>query len=149
MDTEDLTRLLKEHKVDFVIIGATAMPVYGYARATLDIDIFIRPERVNVQRTLAALKSFGYDMSDVSVDDLLTKKLLIRQYGVETDIHPFVKGVTFEKIWNNKVEANFGKTSVYFASLDDLIEMKEAAGRPQDLQDIKYLKKLKEKGEAG
>ena len=149
MDTEDLTRLLKEHKVDFVIIGATAMPVYGYARATLDIDIFIRPERVNVQRTLTALKAFGYDMSDVSVDDLLTKKLLIRQYGVETDIHPFVKGVTFEKIWNNKVEANFGKTSVYFASLDDLIEMKEAAGRPQDLQDIKYLKKLKEKGEAG
>jgi predicted nucleotidyltransferase len=149
MDTEDLIRLLKEHKVDFVIIGATAMPVYGYARATLDIDIFIRPERVNVQRTLTALKAFGYDMSDVSVDDLLTKKLLIRQYGVETDIHPFVKGITFEKIWNNKVGANFGKTSVYFASLDDLIEMKEAAGRPQDLQDIKYLKKLKEKGEAG
>jgi len=51
MDTEDLLRLLKEHKVDFVIIGATAMPVYGYVRATLDIDIFIRPERLNAQRT--------------------------------------------------------------------------------------------------
>ena len=85
-------------------------------------------------------------MSDVAVDDLLTKKLLIRQYGVETDIHPFVKGLTFEKIWKGKVEASFGKTSVYFASLDDLIEMKEAAGRPQDLQDLKYLMKLKEKG---
>ena len=56
-----------------------------------------------------------------------------------------MKGLTFEKIWSNKVEAIFGKTPVYFASLDDLIEMKRAAGRPQDLEDLKYLKKLKEK----
>ena len=39
MDAERLLRLLKEHRVDFVIIGATAFPVYGYARATLDMDI--------------------------------------------------------------------------------------------------------------
>jgi len=147
MDTEDLLKLLKESKVDFVIIGATAMPVHGYVRASLDIDIFIRPGRQNAERTLEALKAFGYDMSDVSVDDLLHKKLLIRQYEVETDIHPFVKGTNFEKIWNNKVEANFGETLVYFASLDDLIEMKKATGRSQDLQDLKYLTKLKEKGE--
>ena len=66
--------------------------------------------------------------------------------GMDLSIHPFVKGLTFEKIWSNKVEAIFGKTPVYFASLDDLIEMKRAAGRPQDLEDLKYLKKLKEKG---
>ncbi len=147
MDTEDLLKLLKKYRVDFVIIGATAMPVHGYVRASLDIDIFIRPERQNAERTLEALKAFGYDMSDVTVNDLLHKKLLIRQYEVETDIHPFAKGTNFEKIWNNKVEANFGETPVYFASLDDLIEMKKATGRPQDLQDLKYLTKLKEKGE--
>jgi predicted nucleotidyltransferase len=149
MDTEELIKLLKEHKVDFVIIGATAMPVYGYARATLDIDIFIRPERVNAERTLQALTAFGYDMSDVSVDDLMSKKLLIRQYGVETDIHPFVKGTTFEKVWDKKVKATLGKISAFFASIDDLIEMKEAAGRPQDLQDVKYLKELKNKTRRG
>ena len=33
MDTENLLKLLKEHNVDFVIIGATAFPVYGYVRA--------------------------------------------------------------------------------------------------------------------
>jgi len=129
-----------------VIIGATAFPVYGYVRATLDIDIFIRPERGNAERTLQALKEFGYDMSDVSVDDLLTKKLLIRQYATEADIHPFVKGMSFERIWKNKTKAKFGNTSVFFASLDDLIEMKRAVGRPQDLQDLKYLLRLKKKG---
>ncbi len=143
MDTEGLLKSLKEHKVDFVIIGATAFPVYGYARATLDIDIFIRPERKNAQRTLQALKKFGYDMSDIKIEDLLTKKLLIRQYKVETDIHPFVKGMTFEKVWQHRRRAKFGNTFVNFASLDDLIKMKRAAGRPQDLEDLKFLFKLK------
>jgi len=56
MVIEDLLRLLKEHKVDFVIIGATAFSVYGYVRATLDTDIFIRPDKSNAEKTLAALK---------------------------------------------------------------------------------------------
>jgi predicted nucleotidyltransferase len=147
MDTEDLLRSLKEHRVDFVIIGATAFPVHGYARASLDVDIFIRPERSNAERALEAFREFGYDMTDVAVEDLLTKKLLIRQYAVEADIHPFVKGVSFERVWENKVEARFGETSVFFASLDDLIEMTRASGSPQDLQDLKYLLKLKEKSQ--
>lgn len=143
MDTEKLLKLLKEHKVDFVIIGATAFPVHGYTRATLDIDIFIRPEDLNAKRTMEALKEFGYDMSDISVKDLLTKKILIRQYAVETDIHPFVKGITFDNIWKNKIKARFGKTYVNFASLDDLIKMKRAVSRVKDLEDLKYLLRLK------
>jgi predicted nucleotidyltransferase len=147
MDTEELLKLLKEHNVDFVIIGATAFPVYGYVRATLDIDIFIRPEKSNAEKTWSALQDFGYDMADVSVKDLLTKKLLIRQYNIETDIHPFVKGTDFDTIWKNKVESEFGSTKVYFASLNDLILMKKAAGRAKDLEDLKYLEKLKKKKE--
>lgn len=145
MDTEGLLESLKEHKVDFVVIGATAFPVHGYARSTLDIDIFIRPTETNAVRTLQALRAFGYDVADINKEDLLKKKLLIRQYAVETDIHPFVKGITFEEAWGNKVRAKFGDTLVYFASLDDLIKMKRAAARPGDLEDLKYLKRLKKK----
>lgn len=142
MDTEGLLKLLKEHKVDFVVIGATAFPVHGYARATLDIDIFIRPTAANALKTHQALKEFGYDLSDIKIEELLKKKLLIRQYAVETDIHPFVKGITFAGVWKNKVKAKFGDTAVYFASLGDLIKMKRAAGRAKDREDLKYLKKL-------
>lgn len=145
MDTASLIRLLNEHSVDFVIIGATAFPVHGYARATLDIDIFIRPERENAERLLEALKKFGYDMTDVNVDDLLNKKLLIRQYAVEADFHPFVKGATFDEVWQNKVKEKIGETPAFFASLDDLIAMKKSAGRVKDLEDLKFLMKLKEK----
>jgi len=145
MNTEKLLKLLKENHVKFVIIGATAFPVHGYSRATLDIDIFIKPEKDNAQKTLKALECFGYDVADLTIDDLLTKKVLIRQYLVETDIHPVVKGVTFEKIWKNKVKARFGKTYVWFASLDDLIAMKKAASRPKDKEDLKYLRALKKR----
>lgn len=145
MDTEGLLKLLKEHRVDFVIIGATAFPVYGYVRVTLDTDIFIKPTETNADRAWQALKKFGYDVSDIKKDDLLKKKLLIRQYVIETDIHPFVKGISFEQVWKNKVKAKFGDTFVYFASLGDLIKMKRAAGRPKDIEDLKYLKKLKRK----
>lgn len=143
MDAEKLLKLLKGHKVDFVIIGATAFPVHGYARATLDIDIFLRPERANAERALQALKEFGYDVTDVTIEDLLKKKILIRQYALETDLHPFVKGVSFDQVWKNKVKAKFGNTFVYFASLEDLIKMKQAAGRAKDLEDLKYLRKIK------
>ena len=60
MDVEDLLKSLKEHKVRFVVIGATAFPVHGYSRATLDIDLFIEPSEANARRTHEALKSFGY-----------------------------------------------------------------------------------------
>ncbi|MHC4476877.1 MAG: nucleotidyltransferase [Planctomycetota bacterium] len=143
MQTERLLKLLKEHEVKFVIIGATAFPVHGYSRATLDIDISIKPDTANARRTLKALKEFGYDVTDLTIDDLLTKKVLIRQYLIETDIHPFVKGLTFDELWKNKVKAKFGKTFVWFASLDDLITMKRAASRTKDREDLKYLLQLK------
>jgi predicted nucleotidyltransferase len=143
MDIEKLLKLLKENKVRFVIIGATAFPIYGYSRSTLDVDIFIEPKFKNALRTREALAKFGYDVADISVEDLLTKKVLIRQYLVETDIHPFVTGSDFISVWAHKVKGKFGDTFVWFASLDDLIEMKKAAGRIKDLEDLKYLLELK------
>jgi hypothetical protein len=131
--------------VRYVIIGATAFPVHGYARATLDIDIFIEPSQDNARKVLAALTAFGYDMTDVTIENLLTKKILIRQYILETDIHPFVAGVTFEEVWRNRVQDTFGQTQTCFASLDDLIKMKRAAGRAKDLEDVRVLLELKQR----
>jgi predicted nucleotidyltransferase len=143
MHTEKLLKLLKENRVKFVIIGATAFPVHGYSRATLDIDVFIKADQENARRTLKALREFGYDVTNLTIDDLLTKKVLIRQYLLETDIHRVVKGITFDRVWKNKVKARFGKTFVWFASLDDLIKVKKAGARPQDQEDLKYLLELK------
>jgi len=149
MDTEDLLRLLNAHDVDYVIIGATAFPVYGYSRATLDIDVLILPTDKNAQKTLNSLRDFGYDVSDITVSDLMSKKILIRQYILETDIHPFVKGISVDEIWKNKVAGRIGETPCYFASLDDLIRMKKAADRQKDKEDLKILLKIKKRLDSG
>jgi predicted nucleotidyltransferase len=143
MDTEKLLQLLKENRVAFVVIGASAFPVYGYARATLDIDIFIRPDTQNIQRTMRALKEFGYDLMDLTPHDFQKNKILIRQYLVEADFHPFVKGVSFERVWKNRFKGKFGKTNVNFPCLDDMIKMKKAAGRAIDREDLKFLRRIR------
>ena len=145
MDIENLLRLLNGHRVRYVIIGAAAFPVYGYARATLDVDIFIETSEINIKKCLTALKKFGYDVSDVSIHDLQKKKVLIRQYITEVDIHPFVKGVSFEQVWKNRVRAKIDKVTANFASLDDLVRMKKAAGRPKDKEDLTILKRLQKR----
>ncbi len=142
MDIENLLRLLKEHQVKFLIIGAAAFPLYGYSRSTLDIDIFIEATPENAAATLTALKALGYDVSELTVNELLEKKVLIRQYLLETDIHPFVKGISFKEAWKNRQEGSIGMAQVSFASLEDLIKMKKAARRSKDIEDLKILKKI-------
>jgi len=145
MDIESLLKLLNAHCVEYVVIGATAFPVHGYSRSTLDVDIFIRPDPANAERVLDALREFGYDVTDLTIEDLLSFKILLRQYLVEADIHPFVTGITFDRVWRNKVCNLYGQTPTAFASLDDLIQMKQAANRPKDQDDLKYLLAIKER----
>jgi predicted nucleotidyltransferase len=143
MDTERLLKLLNENKAVFLVIGASAFPVYGYARATLDVDLFVKPDIMNIKKVMKALKEFGYDLMDLSPEDFSKNKILIRQFELEADIHPFVKGITFDEAWKNRISAKFGETFVNFPSLDDMIKMKKAAGRNLDLEDLKYLIDIK------
>jgi predicted nucleotidyltransferase len=143
VDIEGLLKSSNARRARYVVIGATAFPIHGYARATLDVDIFIEPTAENAGRVRQALVDFGYDLSDVSEEDLLTKKVLIRQDVLETDIHPFVAGAEFDQVWSGRVEDRIGETPAAFAGLDDLIRMKEAAGRPKDVEDLKALRRIK------
>ena len=143
MDIQSLLELLNAHSCRYVVIGALAFPHHGYARATLDVDIFIEPTEDNAARALEALTRFGFDTTDISVDDLLSYKLLIRDYSVQVDIHPFVAGVEFDEVWDGSVQSTINGIPVRLPALDDLIRMKKAAGRPKDLEDLKYLEAIK------
>ena len=119
------------------------MPVHGYTRHTKDIDIFIEATKENALRTISALKELGYDLTDLTEDEMLEKKILLRQYILETDIHSSVKGTTWNDIWKSKVTAELDGVVSYFASLDELIKMKKAAGRGKDIDDLRYLRQIK------
>ena len=56
----------------------------------------------------------------------------------------------FEALWSAAEEVQLDTTTVKIVSLDDLIAMKRAAGRPRDLLDVEELeqiRRLKEEGE--
>ncbi len=102
--------------------------MHGYARATLDVDFFIDPERGNAERVRAALAEFGYDVSDLTVDDLLTQKVLLRQFRLQTDFHPSVSGADVRRGLGPAGRVGDRGDARGFASLDDLIAMKESGG---------------------
>ncbi len=143
MDIKNLLASFNAHKVIYVVIGAGAFPIYGYDRATQDVDLCIKPTPANAKRAIAALEALGYDLMGLSLENFLTKKTLFRQYALDTDIHPFVAGITFDRLWKNRVSYTWEGVSVFFPELDDMILMKEAAGRPKDLEDLRYLKKIR------
>jgi predicted nucleotidyltransferase len=146
MDISRLLKSLNDRHVRYVVIGASAFPSHGYMRLTNDVDILIEPTRENAQRALDALREVGYDITGLTVDQVLTKKILFRQYILATDIHPSAAGITWKTVWKNKKEDTIEGIPVFIASLDDLIKMKRAANRPKDREDLKALlaiKKLK------
>src|SRR5512136_3124132 len=88
MDISTRLKSLNDLHVQYVVIGASAFPTHGYVRVTADIDIFIKPTSENAKRTLAALAKVGYDVTDLTVAEILAKKILFRQYILAADIHP-------------------------------------------------------------
>lgn len=149
MDIENLLKQFNVDKVKYVVIGASAFPVHGYARTTLDVDICINATKKNAFQCLQALKKSGYDIVDITTDSFLKKKTLFRQYLLEIDIHPFVKGITFNTLWRHRVRKRMGRVLVNFADLDDLIKMKKAANRPKDKQDLKVLLEIRRRNKSG
>ncbi len=146
MTIQKLLQSLVDHKVKFVVIGAWAFPSYKYSRSTYDIDIFFEPTKRNIKSIIQALKTVGYEgIDDLTEKQLKTKKILFRQYVQDTDIHPFVAGVEFNDVWKRKKETTIEKVKVFVPSLDHLIDMKKAAGRPKDLADLEVLEKIREK----
>ena len=141
---ELLLRSLNDADVRYVIIGATAFAAHGWVRATADLDLFIDADADNIDRLRRVLIEFGYDISEASAEDFQRYKILLRQYDLPLDLHPFVTGVdSFGVVWERRVMAQIGGVEAPFASLEDLILMKRAAARPQDLEDLRQLEKLR------
>lgn len=78
MQPKRLIELFNAHKVKYLIIGAAACAAHGFTRLTTDIDLFIEATPKNAERTLEALRAFGFDVTDLTVRDVLEFKLLFR-----------------------------------------------------------------------
>jgi Nucleotidyl transferase AbiEii toxin, Type IV TA system len=75
-------RALERERVDYVLVGATALSLHGIVRATEDMDLFVRPASDNIDRLRRALRSVwdDPDIDQITVEDLAGEFPTIR-YG--------------------------------------------------------------------
>jgi len=69
-DFAEMLSALSEAGVEFLLVGAHALAAHGVPRATGDMDIWVRPGPESAQRVMAALRSFGAPLFDLTTDDL-------------------------------------------------------------------------------
>jgi hypothetical protein len=144
-DYEDLLRLFNKHSVKYCIVGAYAVAFYGRPRYTKDMDIFVLPDDRNAAKVIRALHDFGFKSLDIKIEDLnRTNKIIQLGYEpVRIDLITSLVGCTPDTIWKNRIVGIYGKEKVYFIGRRELLRNKKAAGRPQDLIDLKLLKTKK------
>jgi predicted nucleotidyltransferase len=144
---------LRAHDVRFVLIGGLAMISHGSAYFTRDIDVHYARDAVNLSALAEALAPlrprlrgapeglpFRWDAQTLRSGMNFT---LVTDTA-EVDVLGDVAGVaSFEQVWEHSQEVELFGVTVRVASLDDLIAMKRAAGRPKDQAHLMELQRLR------
>ena len=139
-DWNEFLSLLIENHARFLIVGAVA--ANGRPRATQDLDVWVEPTRENAECVCAALKDFGFLALGDAVDQFSTpqKMAALGNPPLRIDVMTSIDGVEFANAWQSRIEAKFGDHKLGFLGREQLLQNKQASGRPKDLLDIELLK---------
>lgn len=143
-DFRDLFKILNDHGVEYLVVGAYAVIYYTTPRFTKDLDVWLSPTPENARRVFRALAKFGAPLIDVGETDF-TDKEMVYQIGVEPnliDIMMGIPGFEFPAAWANRESSTYGGIPICIIGREDLIQSKIAANRPQDLIDVENLKRV-------
>lgn len=129
--------------VDFVVVGGVAGGAYGSSFGTFDVDLAYGRERANLERIAAVLGSLGATLRGAPPDlpfqlDAATlaagENFTFSTRLGSVDLFAHLPGAPpYERLRDEATLIEIGGQRVRVASLDHLIAMKEAAGRPKDL----------------
>jgi hypothetical protein len=137
----EILRAFRDEGVEHLVIGAHALAAHGHVRATLDIDLWVRPTEANAARVWRALQRFRAPLTKMNASDFAEPEVLY-QIGLppsRIDIMTSVTGLDFEAAWPNRIMAHFGDVAAPVLGLDDMRKAKRAAGRLKDLADLEEL----------
>lgn len=148
LDAERILRALAEHRVEYVLIGGLAVQTHGHVRTTNDADVIPAPSPANLSRLADALRSLharvlnpGHEEDAIDARSLPRATIwqfATRDGGIDV-MHEVPGGAPFSELSRRALHVRLGDIDVPVASLDDLIRMKLARGRPVDLADVAAL----------
>lgn len=152
MFVHDICTTLDNAKIPYAIVGGYAVALHGAIRGTIDIDIVIHWTLKNLEKVENALKEIGL-VSLLPIDsnslfhfrdEYIQKRHLIAWnfYDPNNPINQVDIIINYD-LKNARIKTiNTYSGKVKVLSRNDLIAMKKASGRPQDLEDVKALESL-------
>jgi len=142
-DFADFLAVLNNEGVAYVVIGGIAVLSHIPYRTTRDIDVLIEPTLENARRAHRAVGTWGNFKVEFAPEEFIEGDILSFGGLLRVEVHSRVPGVTWERVWKNRVAGVFKGVETHFASVGDLIAMKEAASRQEkDLPDLRRLRQL-------
>ena len=144
----DLTRrvlaALEQAGVQYVVFGGVALNLHGLPRATEDLDIFVAPERDNIERLKAGLRSVFDDpcIDEITADDLLGEYPAVRYVPPSGDFHIDIltrlgERFDFASLLSERVDLEGVLVSI--VTPETLYRMKRRTVRPKDWGDAERL----------
>ncbi len=144
---------LNQSRVRYVLVGGYAVSLHGAIRGTLDIDIALRWTKPDLLKAEDALQKIGLvsrlPLTALEVfeyrDEYIRNRNLIawnfHNPGDPSELLDII--INFDAKGKKAVYKQLFTTTVPVLNIRDLIDMKKASGRAQDIEDIKALEKLK------
>ncbi len=149
-------RVLVTHEVRFVVIGGYASVLHGSALFTYDADVCPARDPENLERLCAALFEMDAQLRVVEEPDgvpfscsgqflaqMAILNLTTRFGDFDLSLRPSGFG-GYEDLIEHAVDFDVGGFVVRVASLDDIIESKEVAGRAKDRAALPQLYALRD-----
>lgn len=161
-DAGGLITALARHGVEYLVIGGVAIQMHGHRRTTMDLDVVPEPSQENLARLGAVLaelearpREAGPGEAEIPVGDperlaiaAIVPPLMTRHGQIHILKEP--KGAHgFEEMRERALVVEIDGAEVAIVSLDDLIRMKKAAGRPADLDDVAALTEIEKQRRGG
>jgi hypothetical protein len=156
----DLFRALDAHGVRYAVVGGLAMNLHGVPRLTMDVDLLVDLGDGNLRAFLRAAGELGLKPGvPVPLTDLLDpvrRQTWIDEKGmVAFPMRPpdptgptvdllVAPAIDVQRAIGRAERRDLGGIPVALAAVADLIGLKQAAGRRQDLADIEHLERLSE-----
>ena len=152
MFLQKVIQALDAHGVKYALIGGYAVALHGAVRGTVDIDLAVALDKdsfVNVEQALASLElkpSLPLNAEDIHAhreEYMRERNLVVWSFINLNDPLQVVDVLITEDV--NEMETvckKLGEMDLVLASIPELIRMKAAAGRPQDLEDVRALQIL-------
>lgn len=160
---ERVLHVLEEAQVRYMVVGGVAVVLHGHLRATADIDVLLDFEPTNTRKAVEAFRSAGFKPRapvplESFADTESRRRLAIDKGMVVFSLwHPDIRGLEVDLFieepkqmadaWDRRLQVTVGEITVSIPSLADLIRMKRAVARPQDLADVAALETLLEAGD--